>query len=317
MKKIVIFGGGHGMSSVLYGLKDYPFDITAVVTTTDSGSSTGQIRSELKVPAFGDIRRILSTLTEDELSKTFLEYRFEKEGTFNNHSIGNLMLAALFDITKDYKDAVDYIRNLFNIRVKINPVTDDFAHIIAKCESGRAIVCEHNIESIEDDRIDRIYYDSDVIVNDNIVDSILDADLLIFGVGSLYTSIIPTIIPTKIKDAINKSNAKKMYIANMVNQRETKGYKVSDYLDAINKHLGNDVIDVVITSSSVIPSEIILKYSDLEEKHPTVIDSENIKINHITGDLTTLVDEKIRYDSFKLGYVVFDYLMRDVVFLKD
>lgn len=108
-----------------------------------------------------------------------------------------------------------------------------------------------------------------------------------------------------------------MYVANMVNQREVKGYKVSQYIDAINKHLGKEIIDILITSSSKIPKNIQIRYKELEEKYPTIIDKENIKIRHINTDLTTIESEMIRYDSYKLGYVIFNYLMEDVLLSKN
>lgn len=202
MKKIVVFGGGSGLSAILLALKDYPIEITAVITTTDSGGSTGALRKEFNMPAFGDIRNVIGKLAADSLVSDLLRYRFKSNGIFNNHSLGNLMFTALFDITNDAKKSINYMCELFKINIDILPVTEEYANICARTKNNKLIRFEHNIESNEYGDIDYIFYDKDVNVNSSIITKIQDADLLIFGIGCLYTSIIPTIIPTKIKNAI-------------------------------------------------------------------------------------------------------------------
>lgn len=319
MKKVVVLCGGRGSSSLLRGLKLFPVDITAVVTISDDGKSTGQLRKEFDVPALGDLNKVLSHLSEKEsLLEKLLLYRFKGNSPLNGHSLGNLLLLALLDINGNLVDAVTSLGDIIKIKGRILPFSSDNATLIAHTTDGDVIEGEHNItEAFK--QIDYIEYKKEPKVTPEALEAIADADLIIFGIGSLYTSIIPNILSSEMREAILKSKAKKMYISNLMTQHgETDDFKVSDCIKVLNKYMGQPFLDVVISSSTEIPEEIKRRYKELEQSDPVLvdpmlIDEENLKemnIELIKEDLTIIIDKMVRHDPIKTAFSVFSYLMR-------
>jgi uncharacterized cofD-like protein len=319
MKKVVVLCGGRGSSSLLRGLKLFPVDITAVVTISDDGKSTGQLRKEFDVPALGDLNKVLGHLSEKEsLLEKLLLYRFKGNGPLNGHSLGNLLLLALLDINGNLVDAVTSLGDIIKIKGRILPFSSDNATLIAHTADGDVIEGEHNItEAFK--QIDYIEYMKEPKVTPEALEAVADADLIIFGIGSLYTSIIPNILSSEMREAILNSKAKKMYISNLMTQHgETDDFKVSDCIKILNRYMGQPFLDVVISSSSEIPDEIKRRYKELEQSDPVLvdpmlIDEENLKemnIELIKDDLTVIVDKMVRHDPIKTAFCVFSYLMR-------
>ena len=240
MKKVVVLGGGTGLSVLLRGLKLFPVDITAVVTVADDGSSSGILREEFNMPAVGDLRNVLVSLSYVEpLVEQLLQYRFETYSDLNNHPMGNLLLAALFNITGNLTDSLEALSKILNIKGKVLPFTEDKAVLVAHTKDKQTIVGESNITKAGK-KIDYIEYKNKVKVTKEVITSLEEADLIILGIGSLYTSVIPNLLSKEIKKTLINSKAKKMYICNIMTEHgETDNFNVSDCVKQLNKYVGN------------------------------------------------------------------------------
>lgn len=313
-KKIVALGGGTGMSSLLRGLKDFPADITAVITVSDNGSSTGKLRQEFSIPAIGDIRKVLTNLSSlpDEV-KEIMEYRFHTYSDLNGHPIGNLILTALLNKTGNLKKSIEYLSTLLDVKQKVLPLSEDSLTLMGETTDGTIIEGEANVTEAGK-KIKRVFYKQEPNVLPEVIDAIKEADLIIISMGSLYTSIMPHLICKEIVQAVRHTKGKVMYLCNAMTQPgETDTFTVSDHLEALEKYLGKHTIDVVVASNTKINPDVLHKYQTTEEKDPVVIDYEQIDdmgIELIEGDLLTTEDGTIRHDSMKLSSLIFAYLFK-------
>lgn len=314
-KKVVILGGGTGSSRILMSLKDLPIDITAVITVSDDGRSTGKLRQEFSIPGVGDIRKVisnLSTLPED--IKDIMEMRFSVDNTpENKHAIGNIILTALFKETDSFTESIDKLSKLLQVKHTVLPLSEDNLTLIGETVEGEIIEGEDNITNSK--RLyKRIGYKEKPHVLPEVINKIMEADLVIISLGSLYTSILPHLTCEEIKKAINDTSAKVMYVCNAMTQPgETDGFGVSDHVKTIEKYIGENTIDVVIASNTVIDEEMLRKYETKEQKDQVRIDYENLKdvtYEVIESDLLTTAEGKITHNSLKLSSVIFSYLMR-------
>lgn len=306
-KKIVVLGGGTGMSILLGGLKNFPLDITAIVSVSDDGSSTGRLREEFNTPAVGDIRRVLISLSETEpLVEKLFNYRFVTCSDLDGHTIGNLILTGLKEITGNLSEGIEALSKVFNLKGKVLPLTEDNAVLMAKMEDGSIVEGEHLITATPK-KIKEIFYKSKMEVTPGVIDSIMNADAIILSMGSIYTSIIPNLINNSLIEAIDKSNAKIMYACNMVTQPgETDNFKVSDHVNLLNRYLGNKKIEYVFANNKEINEDILKKYQTTEQKDKVILDRDNLKdINLIENDYFVLVDNIVRHDSAKLAFDIF------------
>lgn len=315
MKNVVVFGGGTGLSHLLSGLKLFPVNVTAVISVADNGRSTGTLKRELNIPAVGDIGKVMLTMANsDQELIDLLSYRF-KNPSLENHPIRNILMAALIDQKGNLTDAIDFMCRLLKINGRILPNTEDKVELVGIMEDGTKIVGEENI-TYSDKKIKELKYDKKFNVNEEVLKSIKNADLIIFSPGSLYTSILPHIIVEEIKDAINKSKAKKMYVCNLFTQPgETDDFKVSDHIKVIEKYIEH--IDVVISNDKNIPYKTRQKYQREEEKDLVKVDKREIeKLNtQLISDklyVFSKVDGTIKHDSLKTSYLIFSYLMDEV-----
>ena len=301
-KKIVVLGGGSGQSVLLSGLKRFPFDITAVVSVCDDGKSTGKLRREFNVPAMGDIRRVLIAMseTEDVVGK-LVNYRFSTNGDFDGHTVGNIILAALTDIFGSMSLGIKQITKVLNLKGSVLPLTDDNVTLMGEMEDGSIVEGEHNI-TLSDKKIKRVYYKKSPKCNKEVIKKIKEADAVILSMGSIYTSIIPNLLCKEVINAIDESNARVIYVCNIMSQPgETDGFRASDHIKLLNSYLGHKKIDTVITNSEKVSKKLQRKYETLEQKDLIVVDDENIKIQNIKRPLIKIEDEMIRHDSVKLG----------------
>lgn len=306
-KKIVILGGGTGMSILLGGLKNFPLDITAIVSVSDDGNSTGRLREEFNTPAVGDIRRVLISLSETEpLVEKLFNYRFKTCSDLDGHTIGNLILTGLKEITGNLSEGIEVLSKVFNLKGKVLPLTEDNAVLMAKMEDGSIVEGEHLITATPK-KIKDVFYKSKMEVTPGVIDSIMSADAIILSMGSIYTSIIPNLINNSLIEAIDKSNAKIMYACNMVTQPgETDNFKVSDHVNLLNRYLGNKKIEYVFANNKEINEDILKKYQTTEQKDKVILDRDNLKdINLIENDYFVLVDNIVRHDSAKLAFDIF------------
>ena len=314
MKKIVIFGGGSGLSQILKGLKLFPIDITAVVSVSDNGRSTGRLRKEMHQPAVGDITKVMLSMANiNNDMKDLMNYRFVKSKTLGNHSIKNLLLTALLDLKGTFADSLPIMEDILDIENgKVLPLTEDSVNLVGFTQDGKRIIGEEQVtKSIC--KIKRIAYDKDITVNPNVIDAVKNADLIIFSSGSLMTSIIPHLIDSKLSDIIRKAKAPKMYICNLFTQPgETDGFNVSDHINMLEEYLGDNAINIVVANSEKMSSKLARKYANEEQKDPVILDKEDLEkrnVQVISDKLYTVEDGYYRHDSLKTAYLIFSYLM--------
>ena len=315
-KKVVVLGGGSGMSNLLSGLKQFPLDITSIVTVCDDGKSTGILREEFNMPAVGDIRRVLVALSETEpLVMELFNYRFEKDTSFDGHTVGNLLLTAASEISGNLSDGIDALSKVLNLKGKVVPLTEDNVVLMASLCNGKIIEGEHNITlRKEKSKINKVYYKEEAIATNEALKSIQEADLIVLSMGSLYTSIIPNLLIDSVVKQIDKSKAKLMYVCNMMTQPgETDDFKVSDHIRKINEYLGNRKIDIVLANTGKIDGKMAKFYETQEQKDCVQYDPENLKDVEIIEDDFTYVTKNnlLRHDNIKLGFHIFYYLMKN------
>ena len=312
MKKVTIFGGGTGMSTLLKGLKEFPLDITSVVSVCDDGKSTGKLRKEFNIPAMGDIRRVMISLSETEpLMEKLLNYRFSSNSELNEHTVGNLLLTAGTQITGNLSDGIKSISKVLNLKGKVIPFSEDNIVLSAIMEDGSIVNGEHYITE-SPLKIKKVYYEKEPEICDEVFDSIDESDLIILSMGSLYTSIIPNLLSKKIIEKLDKTSAKIMYVCNMVTQPgETDDFKVSDHLKVLNSYLGTHKIDIVVANTGSIDKEVAEKYSTLEQKDPVLFDEENIDCDTILNNYVKINDGVIRHNVEKLSLDIYSYLINE------
>jgi len=312
-RKVVVLGGGTGMSHLIKGLKVFPLDITTIVSVCDDGRSTGRLRNEFNIPAVGDIRQILVALSETEpLVEKLLNYRFKTTSDLDGHTLGNLLLTALINISGNVQKGLNSLGKVLKLKGKALPLTLDNVKLIADMTDGSSVVGEHNITE-SGKKIKKIYYDNEPKISKEVKKSILEADLIILSMGSLYTSIIPNILPLEIKETIDKSKAKVMYICNMMTQPgETDNFKVSDHVNVLNSYLGDKKVDVVVCNNGYIEEEILKKYLVLEQKDPVELDYENLEnVTLLEDNFVTTADGTIKHNTVNLALVIFGYLVKE------
>ena len=314
MKKVVILGGGTGMSTLLKGLKSFPIEITSIVSVCDDGKSTGRLRREFHQPAMGDIRKVMVSLSETEpLVEELLNYRFETTSDLNGHAVGNLLLTAMANITGNMSDGIESLSKILNLKGRVLPITEDDITLIAEMTDNSTIKGEHNITEARK-KVKRVYYEKEPVIREDVLKSIEEADLVILSMGSLYTSIIPNLICKDIIKKLDESSKKIMYVCNMVTQPgETDNMNVSDHIKILNEYLGKHKIDVVIANNGVITKEIALKYATEEQKDPVLLDKEKIKemnVELIENNYVSINENMIRHNIEKLALDIYSYMVR-------
>ncbi|MCF6158902.1 MAG: uridine diphosphate-N-acetylglucosamine-binding protein YvcK [wastewater metagenome] len=314
--KIVAIGGGTGLPLLLEGSKTYNKRPTAVVTVTDSGRSSGILREEFGILPPGDARNCLVALSETEEQEHELyqlfQYRFNR-GSLEGMSLGNLLMAALTDITGSFEKAIKKVSKILNIRGKVLPSTLANTHICAELEDGTYVEEEFNVRAIGKKPIKRVFLkNDDVIPLPETVEEILKADIIIIGPGSLYTSLITNLLVSGIKNAIRNSKATKIYVCNIVTQPgQTDHYKISDHINAIIEYLGDGILDYVIVNNNIPRKEVLEKYQK-EGAELALMDEGvyNLNVNIRKADLIEDLKQKrilwekqdlIRHDPCKLA----------------
>lgn len=300
MKKILLFGGGTGLSIILKSIKKLDVELIVGVAITDNGGSTGKIRDYYNIPAPGDLRRVILELASDKKSEELYNYRFDEK--LEKHTLGNLLLAALVDIEGGMDAAVQRYCEILNIENKIYPITNDSVHLCAKMNNNDTIYGE--VEMVEDQgAIQEIFYEEPITVNPNIVKAIEEVDMIIFSCGSLYTSLLANLLAPEIQESLKKTSAKKVYIANIMTQAgETTGYTLSDHLNAIQKHTFEGVLDFVIANNNTeITDENRERYLN-EGSRLVEVDGNKIPDNiKLIQDDFLLEDEYVRHNTEKLA----------------
>lgn len=313
MKKVVIFGGGSGLSQLLKGLKLFPIEITAVVTVADNGASSGRLRKELKIPAVGDVSKVMLSMANvsDDLID-LMNYRFVKSKTLGNHSVKNLLLTALLDMKGSFDKAIPVLADILDLKGTVLPLTEDSINLVGITTDDKKIYGEEQITKCAS-KIDYVEYDKEFTVNPKVFAAIKSADLIIFSSGSLLTSIIPHLIDKTLVKAINGAASPKMYVCNLFTQPgETDDFSVYDHVAYLEKYLGKNSLDVVIANNTIMSSKLASRYASEELKDPVIFDLsefEGSNIHLIADKLFTIEDGYYRHDSLKTAYLIFSYLM--------
>ena len=313
MKKIVIFGGGSGLSQLLKGIKLFPVEITAVVSVADNGSSTGRLRKELNIPAVGDITKVMLSMANiDKDVKDLMDYRFTKSKSLGNHSVKNLLLTALLDLKGSLDSAIPVLGDILDLKGTVLPLTEDSVNLVGITTDGKRVIGEEQVTKCAK-KIDYVTYDKKINVNKKVINAINNADLIIFSSGSLLTSITPHLIDKDLVNVINNAKADKMYICNLFTQPgETDDFTVKNHIDFLEKYLGKGSIDVVVANNAIISSKLASKYADEEQKDPVLLNMDELSdssVYVIADKLYTIENGYYRHDSLKTGYLIFSYLM--------
>jgi uncharacterized cofD-like protein len=321
--KIVAIGGGTGLSTMLRGLKSFSSNITAIVTVADDGGGSGVLRQDLGILPPGDIRNCLLALANTEpIMQRLLQYRFE-EGMLKGQSFGNLFLAAMNGISTSFEEAVKRMSEVLAVTGRVLPVTLEDVRLSAELEDGYIIHGESKITKhnhFHSGRIKRIIMEprSAKPLNEAI-DAIMDADAVILGPGSLYTSIIPNLLVEGVCNSIKRTRAVKIYVCNVMTQPgETDGYSVNDHLEAIYNHSFPGIVDYCIVNTSPIPEKLEMKYiSDGAEQ--VRVDCKMLRrlgVKPIEGNFISTAGGLIRHDAKKLAYSIVN-IVADTVLSED
>ena len=301
--KIAVIGGGSGLSTLLRGLKNYTDDISAIVCMTDNGKSSGKLRDNLKMLPPGDVRQCLAALSSQEsLLLELFNFRFDKGKDLFGHSLGNLLLAGLTEMSGDFRKAVKLMSQILDIKGKVMPVTLDHVQLGAKLKNMRKVFGEKSVPLAgHKSKIKKIFLiPKTAKVNREAVIAIQDADIIIIGPGSLYTSIIPNLLFKEISRNLVNSTALKIFICNVSTERgETEKYNVEDHLKAIQNHSSLKIIDIVLVNNK------ILKKSLIEGKLGEIsnITTHKNKIGNIKVRQANVIDVEnpLYHDSYKLA----------------
>ena len=320
MKKplnVVVIGGGTGQSIILRALKQLDdLDLSAIVTVADDGGSTGRLRRAYHIPAMGDIRSVMVALAEDEsLFSTLMQYRFEADELMDlsqepnellGHNLGNIILTALTKHTGSFMEAVSTISKVLNVKGNIYPSTYQVVRLIARMADGTLVQGESNIPK-QKNRIEEIFYDVKVEASKEAHRAIQKADVIIYGIGSIYTSICPNLIIPELQKAIQKSPALKIYCANAMTQSgETDGFSLEDHVNAIEKHAQSPV-DVVIYAKDEIPQDVLNRYEEKDAQSVRIQDKEH-SYQLIKRKLLTFDSGRVRHDVGRLKNVLEEIL---------
>lgn len=310
--KIVVIGGGSGLPNLLKGLKEYTSNITAVVNVSSDDYTITSAMSGVEKLTPGDIRKCISALStsETDIGK-LLTYQSREDKINNNYSIGNSIITALTEITGSFPKAIDKLSEIFNMQGKIYPVTTDEIILCAGLEDGEVVVGKENItDRVKETKspIKQIFLkDGSVKTLPDVIDAIKNANVIVLGPGALYTSVASNFLLEDVSKAIIKSKAKKVYIANIMNQPgQTDGYTLARYINEIERYIGKHVLDYAIVNNGEITSEMIKDFNQ-ENSTPVKIDLENIQnraISVVQEDLVLTAKNALIHDSERVAEII-------------
>lgn len=314
--KIVAIGGGTGLSMLLKGVKKITNNVTAIVTVGDDGGSSGRLREEMGVLPPGDIRNCIAALADDEdLVTKLFQYRFKKGEGLEGHSFGNLFLSALCSITGDMVSAVRASSSVLSIRGRVLPSTLDDMKLVAELEDGRIIKGESNIPEAKG-KVKRLFTNPENCRPlEEAIEALKEADLIILGPGSLYTSVIPNLLIKQIVQEIADSQAKKIYVCNIMTQPgETDDYSVSDHINAIIEHAGNkNIMDAVLVNDN-LPKNLAIRY-EAANSFPVKLDVDNIKKAGVRIVSKKLIEESreglVRHSSNRVARAIYHWYRKE------
>lgn len=312
--QVVVLGGGTGMPVLLRGLKNHPLDLSAIVTVADDGGSSGRLRSEMAIPAPGDIRNVIAALSDAEpMLLDLFQHRFVNGNGLSGHAMGNLLLAAMTSVTGDFYNGIKEISRVLNVKGRIYPIANQNMELHAEMEDGEIISGESNIPKA-DKRIKRIFLSPEPILPlPEAIDAIREADLVVVAPGSLYTSTLPNMVLPQISDALRETKAKVVYVCNVMTQKgETSGYTAGDHVQAILDHIGSGCLHSVIVHNKTIDDDLRALYAE-ENAEPVYYDINRLKsmgIEVIEEDIVDSTQKMLRHDTGKIANLLYSLIMR-------
>ena len=318
--KITAIGGGTGLSTMLRGLKKYTKNLTAVVTVADDGGGSGVLRRDIGMPPPGDIRHCMESLaTVEPIMERLLTYRCQ-EGSLAGQSFGNLILAALNGVTGSFEEAVAQMSQVLAITGRILPVTSADVQLEAVFENGARVVGESKISSFKKEQDCRIAHVALLperpAALPAALQAIREADLILMGPGSLYTSVIPNLLVEGVVEAICRSEALKIYVCNIMTQEgETEGYTAADHVDALLSHGAPGLVDLCLANSAPVRPGLVEKYRE-EDAAPILVDRERIRAMGLELEEYPVASEGgdyARHDPDRLAAAVLDVYRRRAV----
>lgn len=305
--KVVVIGGGTGLSVLLKGLKNYTSHLTAVVTVSDDGGSSGRLRAEMGVLPPGDIRNCLVALAETEtlMDKVF-QHRFDHEGSLNGHNLGNLLLVALTEIAGDFVSAIQEVSKILKVRGRVLPATLEHVALGARMKDGMLIYGETSIRNYGGEIESLFLVPEKCLPVPDALEAIMEADIIVLGPGSLYSSIIPNLLVEGIGSALARSKARKVYVSNIMTEHgETDSFTAADHLQVIMRYLPESAVEYIIVNNGVIDEGILKRYRG-EQAVPVLSNRPEIEamgIKLIEADLVSDSD-LAWHDSEKLAQVI-------------
>lgn len=297
---IVAIGGGSGLPNLLRGLKHYSSNITAIVTAADDGGSSGRLRSELGILPPGDIRNCLVALSDSEaVMQQLMDYRFSTNGQLDGHSFGNILIAALASIGGDFHKGVEAAGQLLAIRGRVVPSTSSDVTLVGRTVSGQRLIGETKVGSSTERLRSLVLVPPDPPAHQDAIKAIEEADLLILGPGSLFTSIVPNLLVRDVANAVARASALKMYVCNVAGEPgETEGYSIVDHLNVIRHYAGDSSVDVVIANNNISQADGQDQFELIQPKA-----SWEDKATYVAADV---IDEssRSRHDPVKLALAI-------------
>lgn len=313
MKNVVVIGGGTGLSVMLRGLKQIEhIRLSAIVTVADDGGSTGRIRRQFHIPAMGDVRNVMCAMAEEEtIFTSLMNFRFDGEDQdVGGHNLGNLILTALTQTTGSFMEAIQTFSKFLNVKGEIIPSSLDVITLYAMMEDGTIVRGESNIPDFNN-HIDHVFYANHVDPTREALQAIHEADLIVYGIGSLYTSILPNLIVNQISEEVKNNHAKKVYFCNAMSQPgETDGYSLEDHIRAIEKHSFPGSVDIVVTHNNRASEALIHKYEGMGSQPIRVCEREH-HYQILCRDVLSFEDQLIRHDSDKIRDVISELIDKD------
>ncbi|EMT50128.1 YvcK family protein [Brevibacillus borstelensis] len=312
--RVVVIGGGTGLSVLLRGLKHAPVHITAIVTVADDGGSSGRLREELDMPPPGDIRNVLTALADTEpLMEKVMQYRFSTGTGLAGHNLGNLLLAAMNEITGDFVTAVKKLSDVLAVRGEVLPASTQSLRLMAEMEDGSIIAGESQIP-LTGKQIKRVFLDpEDAVPLSEALLAIEEADAILIGPGSLYTSILPNLLVRGLFAAVKNSTAPKMYICNVMTQPgETDGFSASKHVEVLYDHVGGPFLDTVIVNSAAIPDKTLEKYAE-KGAAPVACDVKRLRqlgLHIVAKPLVAFEEGYLRHDATAVSKQVVSLIKR-------
>lgn len=311
-KKVTVIGGGTGMPVLLRGLKHYPIDLSAIVTVADDGGSSGRIRTEMSMPAPGDIRNVIAALAEVEpMMEKLFQHRFTNGEGLTGHSMGNLFLAAMTAVTGDFYTGIKEIARVFKVKGKIYPIANQSVFLNAEMLDGEIIVGESKIPAANK-KIKRVFIEPKTVTPlPEAITAIKESDLIVISPGSLYTSTLPNLVVPEIANALREAKGKVVYVCNVMTEAgETTGYTAADHAQAIIEHTGVGCLDKIIVHNREITPTVQAKYAE-ENAEPVKYDLERLDSLGLEIIESDIIDERqkyLRHDNKKVAEILFSLI---------